>query len=373
MPAQILPSTSDENRGVYWDPSAKNGEGARISTHSMLKTFRRCPKQAEFKYFHRLKPKRLGSPLKRGTWVHALLEAHHKGEDWKAVHAKYTHQFNNLFDEERDFYGDMPGEIYAVMQSYMWHYKNDPWEWIDAEFQLEAEFPDGTIYRGKVDALIRNQFGLWLVDNKTHKTLPKLNFRLLDAQSALYLWAARENGLNVRGFIWNYIKWKAPTVPAIVDKNKSIARLTDSAVDTDYPTMYRAIKQYKEEYPNFRVREKDVAKLRYLQSQRYEFGKLQTSEFFRRDVLEKSDEMIDRVVKANLHTSLRLHDYEFSDPDFVERTVERSCEFSCSYTDICSAELMGANTRPIIRSNYNVGDPNDYYNDKAGDFEKDER
>jgi hypothetical protein len=337
----------------------------------MLKTFRRCPKQAEFKYIHRLKPKKLGSPLKRGTWVHALLEAYHMGQDWRAVHEKYTYEFSRLFDEEKDFYGDMPTEILTIMEGYIWHYKNDPWEWIDAEFQLEAQSPDGTIYRGKVDSLIRNEFGLWLVDHKTHKTLPKLNFRLLDAQSALYLWAARENGLQVRGFIWNYLRWKAPTVPALVDRN---TRLTKSATDTDYPTMYRALKKYKAEHPDtFKISADDMAKLRRLQGQRYEFGKAQTSDFFRRDVLEKSDEMIDRVVKANLHTSLRLHDYEFSDPDFVERVVERSCEFSCSYTDICTAELTGANIRPLVKQNYIVGDPNDYYQDKAGDFEKDER
>lgn len=360
----------DSDTGLYWDPDAKEGQGARISTHSMLKTFRRCPKQAEFKYIHRLKPKRLGSPLKRGVWVHALLEAHHKGEDWRAVHAQYSHEFSKLFDEEKDFYGDMPNEIYQIMLSYMWHYKNDPWEWIDAEFTLEAELPDGTIYRGKVDALIRNQFGLWLVDNKTHKTLPKLNFRLLDAQSALYLWAARENGLQVRGFIWNYLRWKAPSTPKIVDKG---ARLSRAACDTDYPTMYKAIKKYKEEYPNFKVAAEDMAKLKRLQGQRYEFGKAQTSDFFRRDVLEKSDDMIERVLKGNFHTSLRMHDYNFSDPDAVERVVERSCEFSCSYVDLCTAELMGANIKPLVKQNYIVGDPNDYYQDKAGDFEKEER
>lgn len=370
MPAKNLGSTMEPNPGVYWDPNARDGQGARISTHSMLKTFRRCPKQADFKYHRRLKPKRLGSPLKRGTWVHALLEAYHKGEDWKAVHEKYSYQFSQLFDEEKDFYGDMPTEIFTIMQAYMWHYKNDPWEWIDAEFQLEAEFPDGTIYRGKIDALIRNQFGLWLVDNKTHKTLPKLNFRLLDAQSALYLWAARENGLNVNGFIWNYLRWKPPTVPALVDRNR---RLTDSAVDTDYPTMYRAIKRYKAEHPDtFKVRPKDLAKLKFLAGQQYEFGKPQTSDFFRRDIMEKSDEMIDRVVKGNLHTSLRMHDYEFDDPDFVERVVERSCEFSCSYVDLCSAELIGANTRPIIKQNYIEGDPNDYYNDSR-ETDKDDK
>lgn len=367
MPAVNLGS----ELGVYWDPSAKEGQGARISTHSMLKTFRRCPKQAEFKYYHRLKPKRLGTPLKRGTWVHALLEAHGNGEDWRALHAKFTNEFNQLFDEEKDFYGDMPGEIYQIMLSYMWHYKNDPWKYIANEMTLEAELPDGTIYRGKVDALIENQFGLWLVDHKTHKTLPDSNFRLLDAQSALYLWAARENGINVQGFIWNYIKWKAPSVPKLLVKGD---RISDAACDTDYPTFVKALKKYKEENPTtFKIRPQDKEKAARLKGQQYEFGKIQTSDFFRRQVLEKSPSMIERVLKENFHTSMRMHDYDFSETDTVERVVDRGCSFSCSYVDICTTQLMGGNIRPLIKQNYIVGDPNDYYNDDRGRFDKEER
>jgi len=358
------------NTGLYWDPDANGGQGARISTHSMLKTFRRCPKQAEFKYVHRLKPKRLGSPLKRGTWVHALLEAKGKGEDWLKVHQAYTAKFNKLFDEEKDYYGDMPTEILQIMRSYEWHYRDDPWEYIDNEFQLEALLPDGTMYRGKVDALIRNQFGLWLVDHKTHKTLPDHTFRLLDAQSALYLWAAQENGLEVQGFIWNYIRWKAPSTPKLLLKGD---RISDAACDTDYPTFVRALKKYKEESENFVIRDKDREKAKVLQKQRYEFGKPQTSEFFRRDVLEKSPEMIERVLQGNYTTSLRMHEYDFHNADQVERVVERGCTFSCSYTDLCSVELFGGNTKNMIKQNYVVGDPNDYYNDRAGDFDKEER
>ncbi len=359
-----------EDKGLYWDPDARGGQGGRISTHSMLKTFRRCPKQAEFKYVHRLKPKRLGSPLKRGTWVHALLETYHSGGDWEDLHAKYTHKFSQLFDEEKDYYGDMPQEIGQVMRSYIWHYKADPWVYKAVEFQLEAELPDGTVYRGKVDALVETQFGLFLVDHKTHKTLPDLNFRLLDAQSALYLWAAKENGLDVQGFIWNYIRWKAPSTPALLKDGK---RISKSPCDTDFPTFATALKKYKAENPQFVISEDDRAKARMLKAQRYEFGKLQSSSFFRRDVLEKSDEMIERVLRGNYTTSLRMHSYDFDDPDSVERVVERGCTFSCSYTDICTAELMGANIRPLVRQNYTVGDPNAYYQDRAGDFDREEQ
>lgn len=350
-------------QGLYID-----SDGRVINTHSQLKTFRRCPKQAEFKYALRLKPRLLGSPLKRGKWVHELLEVHHSGGDWLAHHRKLSAKFNQMFDEEKDYYGDLPVEIEAVMRSYIWHYKNDPWKVHEVEFQVEAPFPDGTIYRGKVDSLIENQFGLWLVDHKSHKSLPDHNFRLLDAQSSLYLWAAQMMGIPVLGFIWNYLRWKAPSIPVLL---KDGSRLSRSACDTDFPTYVRAIKAYKEDNPKFIVTAEYKARAEYLKSLQYRPGTPQQSTFFRRDVLEKSPEMIAKVVKENFRTAQRMNTYDFTDPDSVERTVDRSCTFSCSYTDLCTAQLVGGNIRPIIKQNYTLGDPNDYYNDRAGEVVKD--
>lgn len=345
--------------GLYVDPVLNK----RISTHSMLKTFRRCPKQAEFKYVHRLKPRMVGKPLKRGSWFHELLEIHHNGGDWRAHHAKLSAKFANLFDEEKDYYGDMPRELATLMESYVWHYKSDPWKVLETEFQIDTELPDGTIYRGKVDALVETQFGIFVVDHKTHARLPDHTFRLLDAQSALYLWACLKNKIPVQGFIWNYVKWKAPAVPTLI---KSGARLSKTMGDTDYPTLYRALKKLQTEN-GYQLTPRDRELLGILKAQRYEWGKPQESAFFRRQVLEKDKDMLMRVVKENYHTSKRMHAYNFEDTDSVERVVDRSCTFNCSYTDLCTAQLMGANVRPLIKQNYIEGDPNDYYNDKAGD------
>lgn len=356
-------SSPDSLGGLYIDPES----GKKISTHSMLKTFRRCPKQAEYKYFHRLKPRVIGTPLKRGVWVHELLEIHHNGEDWRPHHQKLSKKFNDLFDEEKDFYGDLPTEIAAVMESYTWHYKNDPWKVIATEKTLEAELPDGTIYRGKVDAIIENAFGTFLVDHKTHKTLPDHTFRLLDAQSALYLWAAAENGIEVQGFIWNYVRWKAPSVPELL---KDGTRISKRACDTDYPTMYKALRRYKDENPQFKISEEDRSRLRYLQGLRYNPNGPQESSFFRRQVMEKDPEMLRRVLTENFHTSLRMHDYNFTNPDAVERVVDRGCTFGCSYVDLCTAELLTGDTRIIRKQKYIEGDPNDYYNDQKDEKEK---
>lgn len=332
-------------------------DGTPILTNSMLTAFRKCTKQAEFKYVHRLKPRRLGGPLKRGTWVHSLLEEDANGGDWKKLHKKFTAQFEKMFDEEKDFYGDMPTEIDRVMRSYFWHYKRDTWIWHETELELTAEL-NGIRIRIKFDGLIENEWGLWLVDHKTHKTLPGLEYRMLDTQSPLYIWVARQNNIPVNGFIWNYLRWKAPSIPALL---KDGSRLSKSVTDTDYPTLKKALKTYGLDpapYQDWLDR---------LKKQRYRHGEIQQSSFFRRDVFEKSDELIERVLKEAGRTAIRMNSYDWSDGDAVERTVGRHCEFACSYKDICSVQLLGGNIKPLIKQNYEVGDPMSYYHDKAGD------
>lgn len=336
--------------------------GQPILTNSMLGAFRRCIKQSEYKYVHRLKPKRLGSPLKRGTWVHELLEVDAKGGNWKKRHKELSRQFDRMFDEEKDFYGDLPDEISRVMKSYFWHYKHDPWKYHEVELELTAELPNGVLLRIKFDGLIENQWGLWLVDHKTHKTLPDITYRMLDTQSPIYIWVARQNGIPVNGFIWNYLRWKAPTIPQLL---KDGSRLSKRATDTDYPTFKKALKDYGLDPTPYEHQ------LEVLKKARYVPGEPQTSTFFRRDVFEKPDDLIERVLKEAMRSADRMNSYDWSDSDAVERTVGRHCQFMCSYSDLCTMELLGGNTRPLIRQNYEVGDPMSYYHDRAGETDKD--
>jgi hypothetical protein len=357
QPVYNITSLSPVFKPLYPHPDT----GQPILTNSMLTTFRRCIKQSEYKYVHRYKPKRLGGPLKRGSWVHALLEEDAKGGDWKKLHKKLSRKFNEMFDEEKDFYGDMPTEIYRVVTSYFWHYKNDPWKYHEVELELTAELPNGVLLRIKFDALVENQFGLWLVDHKTHKTLPKMDYRLLDTQNPIYTYVAHQNNIPVNGFIWNYLRWKAPTIPALAYANTSNPRLSKSAVDTDYPTYKRAIKDYGLDPTPYKERLEYYKKLRYVP------GEPQASAFFRRDVFERDVNKEQRVLKEAMRSADRMNTYDWSDPEAVERTVGRHCEYMCSYTDLCTNELLGRNTRPLVRQNYKQGDPMDYYHDKAGE------
>jgi hypothetical protein len=346
---------------IYWDPEVEKG----IFTHSMMKTMRMCPKQFEYKYIQRLKPQILGRPLRFGTWMHELYEAFHKGEDWRAIHEINCKKFAKYFDEEKDMLGNLPRDCMRTMLSYIWHYKDDEWTVHEAEFVLEAELPDGTLYRAKVDLLVENQFGLWIVDHKNHKRLPDLSFRMLDAQSALYVWAALKNKIPVQGHIWNYVRSTPPSEPQMLASGKALSR--SKKIVTDYPHLARAIKTYDLDPAAY------ADKLAHLKSQRYRPGELQTSPFFRRDVLEKSNALLKRVATEGFMTAKRASAYHWDKPHGVERNVGTHCTFMCSYTDLCTTELFGGDTRYLLGHNYKVGDPMDYYQDQNEVPEKGER
>lgn len=339
--------------------------GREVSTHSMLKTFQRCPKQAQYKYVERLKKRMAGAkdkPLRRGVWFHELMETHYAGKDWRVTHKQLSERFSELFDEEKDALGDLPTELRQLMRSYLWHYganKEDPlhgWTVHEVELTLEAELPSGRLYRGRVDMLVEDEYGLWIVDHKTHKTLPDFTFRLLDYQSALYIWAAQQNKIPVMGFIWNYVRTKVPSIPALVDQKRT-PRLSAAKCDTDYPTLLRAIKEYELDPRAYREW------LMRLRAQRWEKNEVQTSSFFQRHTLEKSDDLINRVLAMANHTDERMHGYDFDAVEAVERVVDRSCTYFCDFKDLCTTELFGGNAGLIRRQQFRVGDPLSYYRD----------
>lgn len=352
-------------------PALYLDDGKRITTHSMLKSMARCPKQTQYKYAERLKPRFVTArekPLKRGTWFHSLLETHYAGGDWKETHDEYVKDYGKLFDEEKDALGNLPEEMFDLMKSYLWHYgadKTDPlhgWDVKGTEVTLECPWPDSTdsldVYRCRVDILFEDDYGLWIGDHKTNKQLPNTTMRILDAASPLYIWCARENGLNVRGFLWNYIRAKAPSKPKLAYEGTPREALSKAAIDTDYPTMVKGLRKLGLDPRDY------LSVLRPLHNQRWKQGETQASSFFRRDVLEKGDDVLAKVVAVAMKTRDRLHEYEWTDPDMVERSPDRSCEWGCSFTGLCETELFGGNGSLLRKQQFRQGDPLDYYQDK---------
>src|SRR3546814_9646866 len=83
-----------------------------------------------------------------------------------------SHKFSNLFDEEKEELGDLPREMQSLMESYLWHYRNDEsWTVHEVEKTIEVPLPflSGVTLKLRLDMLVEDEYGLWVVDHKTHK------------------------------------------------------------------------------------------------------------------------------------------------------------------------------------------------------------
>jgi hypothetical protein len=330
-------------------------QGRPVFTNSIIKSARRCLKATQYKYAQRLKPKVVGQALYRGKWVHAVLETHYKGGDWKEEHRKWCLKYNNLFDEEKAKLGDLPVEVKNLMRGYFWHYHNDAdWDVLETELTIETEILPGVVFRCRVDNMVETPYGLYLVDHKTHKNLPSHEFRLLDTQSPLYVWAAREAGYPVVGFIWNYLRSRPQAHWRFTQKGELYKRIGD----TDYPTAYTDLVRHGFNPKDAKWR----PQLDALKKARYVHGEAQISPFFRRDVMDRDDAMMGQVLNEARRTIKRIRKYDFTRDD-VERSSNWTCDRWCDFHAICTTELSGGNVDFIRRKQYREADPLEYYND----------
>lgn len=348
-----------------------------VVSQSMAKCFKRCPLQFKYKYLDELSPRVVSKPLTRGKWFHSLLETYYRPDDdptgeaeqdWQQVHKRMSHKFSLLFDEEKEELGDLPREMDQLMRSYLWHYQNDEsWTVHEVEKTIEVPLPflPEVTLRLRLDMLVEDEYGLWLVDHKTHKTIPKTTDRMLDIQSPLYVWAAHQVGIPVRGFVWNYVRTKAPSVPKMAYEGTARQRLSKAGCETDYPTFVKAIKGYQKSH-GLKITPDIKLRAERLKAQRYDYHGIQTSEFFLRMRLERDEEMVQRALRELHHTTKRILEYDFSE-EWVERNQDRGCNFMCGYRDLCLTELMGGNADLVRRKSYIKQDPWHYYEEGKPD------
>src|SRR5690554_2340122 len=177
---------------------------------SELKAWRTCRMLHHYKYRERLEPKTKPVALKRGAWIHALLEAYYKGNDWREVHRALTDEFAMLMDEEREYYGDLPGTAETLMTLYEETYPNDRTLAVELEFR---EFPLSQTVRlnGRVDLVLEDSRGVWVVEHKTVSRTPSEDERIINPQVALYIPVVEQQlGVKVSGVLWNYLITRIP-------------------------------------------------------------------------------------------------------------------------------------------------------------------
>lgn len=319
------------------------------TSHSEVKKYRRCKRQYFYSSVEKIEQRLPAPRLKFGNWKHKLMQAHYSGGDWRKEHTRQLKSFDNLFLEEREYYGDLPQQVERAMESYLFHYRHEEenWEVLHCEETFEAEVVEGDVLSFKPDLIIReiSTDRIWCVDHKTVRSMPDADWRIEDLQSTLYPWGLRELGMDIYGFLFNYIRQKAPTIPSI-NKDGSISK---RRIDTDFYTLATFLKKYYE-----------VDTLRELPSQwKAQLKTLQTyNTFFKRSRITKDKRLVDRQVyeleltMAEMDEYLTMADHAPKGSDPWVRTMIPSCDWDCDYYELCQAELLGSNVEFIRRNKY---------------------
>lgn len=320
-----------------------------VFSPSTVKKFRRCKRQYYYAVVEGLEARLPDAKLKLGGWFHDLMEAHYTGKDWEKTHKRLVKEFNNLFIEEREMYGDMPDQVERMMRGYLhyWKKEDEDWEILYAEQEFEAQMEGGDYITFKPDLIVRDhstpQEFIWVVDHKTVRSIPSADWRAEDLQSTLYFWALRELGLEVKGFIYNYVRKKAPTVPKI-NKDGSISK---RRIDTDFYTLATFLKEYFEVDSLNDLPPKWKKQLHAL--------KLHSS-FLKRTRYIPTAATVERTLDEFSYTAQEMEIWhemgEEQEIDPWTRTFEPSCEWSCDFHDLCMTEFLGGDGRFMRRSKY---------------------
>jgi len=317
----------------------------QLLSNSRAKTWRRCPKQYEYKYIMGLKPKKKSIYLERGSWLHDLLQHHYDGMNWRVRHRELTKEFDLLFDEQKEDLGDLPAECERLFTSYLFNYREEDQNYrvIDSELDEIVTLPNGLRFRMIVDLVVEEpDGGIWIWDHKTVGRFLPPDFLLLDAQLARYFWGMEHLGYGpLRGIQFNEIITKAPTLPRLVYNGTQLEKRKN--LSCDYYTYYLELKKH-----GLSVK-KHADFLRYLKGN--------NEKWFRRTPLSKDRPMTRRLMQELVWTAREIKIAE--ENDAFPRSVMKDCQFDCSFLGPCAIELQGGDASHSFKLQYTTREDRD--------------
>lgn len=313
-------------------------------TNSQIKSYQRCHRQFYYKVIQQLVPRQSPLPLKRGSWLHELLEARLRGQDWHERHDELTGEFMKLFEEEREIYGDLPDQCFRIMRAYeyRWRDEDSHLKVIAVEEEFEVELPHGHVMGFKVDGIVEDEWGMWLLEHKSHKSIPKDEYRFVDMQTAKYVWGLQKLGYPITGVLWDYLT----TLTLQKPKLTQTGRLSRAKIRTDPITYVETIREFGLDPRDYKD---DIVRL-----------KRGLEVLYRRERVPKPPKVMDTLVKEMILTA---DDIERNIEGGFRpiRSIERSCERFCDYLPLCMTSLYGGDTKGIEHMQFEKGTKETYY------------
>ena len=324
-------------------------------SNSQIKTWRKCQKLWEYKYIHKLAPRKISDALHYGSIVHRILDKL-QSKDLEVIYDELWAEYSSkYFVEEIE---EVFERSFSNIKDYIEHWSNEPLEVIDTEIYLKAEI-EGVIIEGYADGLVKDHRGNhWLLENKTGKSNASLENRYWDLQVMLYHelfsyydWIKDKYGVQLEGTVWNYITSTEITDPRIL-QNGTISKAQSQK------TTWR---RYKNTVEKQGLDLNDYLDMKPIFEAR-------CNDFFQRNYLPY-DVMIGGQMMKEFLSSVEDIEYKRKYKLIYPRTMEQHCSW-CDYQLLCKAEFDTPleNLTDILEKHYEKrqGRPNNEINQNSG-------
>jgi len=282
------------------------------------------------------------------AWIKAQTIDDYNNDPWKVLEF-HEKKYADLFQEEREKYGDIPQLTSQIFEGYMRRWKDDGITYVGAELPIKTNLTDDIELVGKLDAIVMMPSGLrFLLERKFMTKLATAEDRFSDIQTLLYFWAwnrehRKEEQLD--GVIWDYGRMKPPTVPEVL-KSGELTRRKD--IDTDAYTYLEAIKDNGLKPGDY------VEQLNMLK------GK-ETTFFERVPLPAPPKKMVETVVEdARITAIMRKQMGDIAPRDGMSMFNCKTCEFR----SVCEAEVRGHDWEFVTKRDYKPREERDASGDE---------
>lgn len=280
----------------------------KLKSFSKVNSYITCPYQHYLRYTEKWYPKQKSRALSVGSAIHECCEYYRKGK---------LNEFE--FDKTNEI--DLRRWV-KLYQKYSKIEKDYEFVFIEKTFKCKG-------FIGIVDGLVKNKRTgkLWLYEMKTFSKMPNEFDRVFRPQPYIYYQQLKNKGINVEGVVWEYVKSELPKEPALLKSGKLSSTLTQNIIPDTVISACQKNNLNVDDYQDL-----------------IEQSKLNITNYF--DVKERyiTPEVAEKIF--NEFNAVRVNG-----KNKKKHMNSLTCK-SCSYKDVCLAELTGADEQFILEENF---------------------
>lgn len=171
-----------------------------------------CLKKYEYRHVDKLipRPRDVSPKMRRGTWIHRALQLHDLGLPWiEELERMYEWARNHDVPEPTELFDNCRWLVEDYIAFWQGHDKKEggPFTTLATEEKVEFTPVPGRTITATIDRIVKDARGrVWIWERKTTEDIPDSDWRGVDPQTLIQLYAAVQNKWGTSGVIFDYVR-----------------------------------------------------------------------------------------------------------------------------------------------------------------------